>query len=68
MHNYQQKSFTLEQEARLRASSGPSVYIPDFLKQKRPGEKSYFRGKAWGKRMFKTMEKGLNIKNTPVYL
>jgi hypothetical protein len=34
MHNYQQKSFTLEQEARLRASSGPSVYIPDFLTEK----------------------------------
>ena len=34
MHEYQQKSFTRDQESRLRASSGPSVYIPNFLTAK----------------------------------
>jgi hypothetical protein len=34
MHDYQRKSFTLEQERRLRSSASPSGYISNFLTEK----------------------------------
>jgi hypothetical protein len=34
MHEYEAKSFTPEQEAQLRASSGPSAYYENFLTEK----------------------------------